>query len=569
MGAMSIAAAAHGLEPAIVPGEIVVRFAAGASAMEQDRALARIGSAPRGRFDRRAIGRGRSALTRARTSLPIDEAIRRISADRAVAWAEPNFRCVAAAMPDDPAYLDGRLWGTYSDDSPMPHGPSGTTAAMGMQAEEIWAAGYVGDRSVIVAVIDEGVAVDHPDLAANTWTNPFDPPNGLDDDGNGFVDDTKGWDFLAGDASVYDGGATGLLDRHGTHVAGTIGAVGGNGMGSVGACWNVTLLPLKILGPAGGTTLDAANALDYLVDLKRRHGLNVVAANCSWTAGAYSRGLHEAVIRAARDGILLTCAAGNDGVDIDAQPTWPAAFDTTVGTLLEPPAAYDAVISIAALERTGGLASYSNHGAISVDLGAPGSTIYSTLPPSTYGNMSGTSMAAPHVAGAVALWASSRPGSPAALIRDAILGQARATPSLSGVTATGGRLDVSGFAGPRRDGALTSIVAPPSIMLGMVSPVAVIVENEGDVTSIVRVSLEDEAPAGGTPGVVGSARTVNLAPGERRSVTLAWYTGSASPGVHQLRALASPLAGEVDFADNDIVVPVLVHELPALKGGPF
>ena len=148
-------------------------------------------------------------------------------------------------------------------------GSSSPANPYGSGAIGAWAQGVTGSRNVVVGVVDEGIQVDHPDLAANIWTNPWDPPNGIDDDGNGYVDDVHGWDFMHNDNSVYDGPAT---DYHGTHVAGTIGAVGGNGTGVVGVNWNVTLISAKFLEGTGDTA-DAIRALDYLTDLKVRHGL--------------------------------------------------------------------------------------------------------------------------------------------------------------------------------------------------------------------------------------------------------------------------------------------------------
>ena len=280
---------------------------------------------------------------------------------------------------------------------------------------------------------------DHPDLTGNIWTNPFDPVDGIDNDGNGYVDDVRGWDFAGNNNSTYDG----AQDDHGTHVAGTIGAVGGNKMGVAGVNWNVTLITAKFLGSGGGTTANAIKAVDYITDLKTRHGLNIVATNNSWGGGGYSSGLYDAIERANKADILFVAAAGNggsDGVgdDIDATPFYPASYGNAN------------VISVAAITSSGAKAGFSNYGADSVDLGAPGSGIWSTLPgkkrnPSAYGSYSGTSMATPHVTGAAALYAATHPTATAAQIKSAILGSAFATPSLSGKCVSGGRLNVGGF----------------------------------------------------------------------------------------------------------------------------
>jgi subtilisin family serine protease len=259
----------------------------------------------------------------------------------------------------------------------------------------------------------------------------------VDDDNNGYVDDVYGWDFDGNNNTVFDG----TQDDHGTHVAGTIGAVGGNGIGVAGVNWNVKLLDAKFLGRRGGTTSNAIKAVDYFTALKRR-GLPLVATNNSWGGGGYSKALYDAIQRACDADLLFVAAAGNGGADgvgdnIDATPSYPASYSNPC------------IIAVAAITSTGGRASYSNYGATSVDIGAPGSSIYSTLPgpsgASTYGSYSGTSMATPHVTGAAALYASLHPGATAQQIKSAILNSAVPTSSLSGRCVTGGRLNVSGF----------------------------------------------------------------------------------------------------------------------------
>lgn len=330
-----------------------------------------------------------------------------------------------------------RLWGMYSDDQSSSIGPSGTTNIYGSQAEEAWDAGYVGSDLVYVGIIDEGFEYAHPDLIDNAWTNPFDPVDGVDNDGNGYVDDVHGWDFFSNDNSVYDG--TG--DDHGTHVAGTIGASGGNSLGVAGVNWNVTMISTKFLGPNGGSTSGAAMALDYLTDMKVRHGINIVASNNSWGGGGYSQVLLDAITRAANQGILFVAAAGNSNVNNDTTASYPSNYSTTAG------AGYEAVIAVAAIDSAGNKASFSSYGVTTVDIGAPGVSINSTLPSATYGSYSGTSMATPHVTGAVALYAAANSSQTASQIRGALLNSAAPTASMSGKTVTGGRLDISAMIG--------------------------------------------------------------------------------------------------------------------------
>jgi subtilisin family serine protease len=298
---------------------------------------------------------------------------------------------------------------------------------------------------VYVGIVDEGVMRTHPDLAANMWTNPWEiPGNGRDDDGNGFVDDVTGWDFDGNNNSTFDGNG----DDHGTHVAGTIGAAGNNGVGVAGVNWHVTMIPAKFLGRRGGTTANAVKALDYLTNFKKK-GINIVATNNSWGGGGFSQALLDAISRGGDAGILFVAAAGNGGSDgvgdnNDSVANYPSNYQCTSSGKT-----WDCVIAVAAITSTGARASFSNFGALSVDIGAPGSAIYSTLPgknnTATYGSYSGTSMATPHVTGAAALYAASHPAPTAQQIKSAILSSAVPTASLAGKTLTGGRLNVSGF----------------------------------------------------------------------------------------------------------------------------
>jgi len=425
-------------------GEILVQFAANASAaaraqargLVQGRALEAIQTKAMGQnavgvLERVAIGRG----------FGVEQAIQRLRNRPGVVFAEPNWKLSTAAVSNDPYYTtSSRLWGMYGDDAGTASGPSGTTNQFGSQAEKAWDAGFTGSKSVFVGIVDEGVDINHPDLKDNIWVNPFETAgDGIDNDGNGYVDDINGWDFYSNDNTVYDGAG----DDHRTHVAGTVGGVGGNGVGVAGVSWGVTMISTKFLGVDGGFTSGAIKAIDYLTDLKTRHGINVVASSNSWGGGGYSSALHSAIIRGAKAGILFVGAAGNNSSNNDAVANYPSNYSTLQGTSTATAASYEAVIAVAALTSTGGLASFSNYGSNSVDLAAPGANINSTLPGGGYGAYSGTSMATPHVSGAVAVYAAAYPNASAAQVRQAILGSARPTASLAGLTATGGRLDVA------------------------------------------------------------------------------------------------------------------------------
>ncbi|HEY9859851.1 MAG TPA: S8 family peptidase [Candidatus Obscuribacterales bacterium] len=420
-----------------VPAELLVQFKEGVAPQEQGRAYGRIKAQAIETIvsGNKQTGTGRGDLVRVRypqTELPSQaEAMRRIQEDPAVDFAEPNWIYTHQATSNDPYYTTGSLWGMYGD-------TSSPANQYGSQAGEGWAANKIGSSTVYVGVIDEGIQIDHPDLQANVWVNPYDAVDGRDNDGNGYVDDNNGWDFDGNNNTVYDGGKRGTLDDHGTHVAGTIGAVGGNGIGVVGVNWQVKLISAKFLGRNGGTAASAIKAVDYITDLKRRHNLNIVATNNSWGGGGFSQALQDAIERANAANILFIAAAGNGGTDgvgdnNDSAANYPSNYPNAN------------VISVAAITNTGNLSSFSNYGSTTVDLGAPGSGIWSTTAYNTYSSYNGTSMATPHVTGAAALYAAKNSGATAATIKAAILNSVVLTPSLNGKTATGGRLNVSGF----------------------------------------------------------------------------------------------------------------------------
>jgi subtilase family serine protease len=428
--------------PAFVQDEILIQFTSAAS--EDDKRAARGFAGAQQRRSLREGDGGDLEVAALPPGLPVEVAVDLLSRHPAVSFAEPNWTYTRQQESSTFLYRWGFLWGMYGD-ATTPSNPYGS------QAGEAWAAGQAGSRSVVVAVIDQGIDPSHPELAPNMWVNPGEiTGNGVDDDGNGYVDDIHGWDFFNDDNSIYDGFD---FDFHGTHVAGTIGASGVYGL-LVGVNWTVSLVSAKFIGAEEGTTAGAVRALDYLIDLKIRHGLDLVATNNSYGGGDYSQSFHDAIIRAAKAGILFVAAAGNGnpagiGQDNDATPHYPSNYSTLAGTSTESAATYDSVIAVAAIDSTGGKASFSNYGATSVDLGAPGVGIYSTMPDKTLGGLSGTSMAAPHVTGAVALYASMYPDTPADVIRAAILDSADHTPtaSLSGGTSvsTGGRLNIGWF----------------------------------------------------------------------------------------------------------------------------
>jgi subtilisin family serine protease len=366
----------------------------------------------------------------------IDTAAQELTRQRAVRYVEPNYIVRATRVPND--HMFGDQWALRNV------GQYGGKVGADVHATDAW--DLTTGANVTVAVIDTGVDYTHPDLAPNIWTNPADPPNGVDDDHNGFVDDTHGVNFVSENSNPMDDSG------HGTHVAGIIGAKGNNTTGIAGVNWDTQLMPLKFLDKNGqGNTADAANAIDYAVG----HGARVI--NASWGGPAFSQALYQAIRRASDRGALFVAAAGNNGQNADVKPDYPAAFDLPN------------VISVAATDSSDGLADFSNYGATSVDLAAPGDDIQSTVPKATdasgYASFSGTSMATPFVTGAAALYLSRYPQASADQARAAILQNVDKLPTLAGKVATGGRLDIAralGYTAPPPPARPTVDHTPPS-----------------------------------------------------------------------------------------------------------
>ena len=351
--------------------------------------------------------------------LPVNEAVETYEADPNVEFAEPDFvlRPAQTTSANDSYYP--RLYGLNNT------GQNGGIQDADMDAPEAWNTTR-GNTDTVVAVIDEGVDINHPDLKNNIWTNPGETAGDrIDNDRNGYVDDVNGWDFYNNDASVYDP-VSGRGDEHGTHVAGTIAAEGNNSVGVVGVNWQARIMPLKFLGPTGGYTSDAVEALNYAVNK------GVKISNNSWGGGGRSQALQDAISRADAAGHLFVAAAGNEGVNNDSTPHYPSNYTNPN------------VISVAATNNQDALADFSNYGATSVDLSAPGVNIYSTLPGNTYGAYSGTSMATPHVAGVAALLRSRNPSADDAQLKDYILKSVDQKNNLQGRMVTGGRANAFG-----------------------------------------------------------------------------------------------------------------------------
>ena len=389
----------------------------------------------------------------------LEETLARLSAREDVALVQPNYTYESTALStSDP--LAGEQWALDNDgsfqleeqenrypvfDDPfeMPSAPwqwiapwwmwsAGGATAGSIQVQavsgidiglaEAWSLYHGGSRDVVVALVDTGIDYTHEDLADRIWTNTDEVPgNGIDDDGNGYVDDVYGWNFYSGTNDVY----VGTEDAHGTHGAGTIAANADNGTGIAGIVQSdrVKVMAVKALGGSdgNGTTASIIQAIQYA----EANGAQI--CNLSLGSSQNDPALYRAM---ASSDMLFVVAAGNDGTDLETAPSYPASYDL------------DNLIAVANIRYDGELDPTSSYGAASVDLAAPGSYILSTTPGNTYSYMTGTSMAAPMVSAAAAMVYSAFPKATLADVKDILLASVHKLDSLTGRTATGGMLDL-------------------------------------------------------------------------------------------------------------------------------
>lgn len=400
LGASAAVASTGGEAPAPAPQprELLVRFDPGQAAQP---AVESVGGTVVERLGLRGLVR-----IRLDGRLTVAEAEAALEQRAGVRYAEPNHRYELLAAPNDTYF--GDEWGLHQPND------------FDIDAPEAWNV-TTGSNAVTVAVVDSGVEYTHPDLVDNVWANPLEVANGSDDDGNGLVDDLRGWDFYSNDNVPLD------LEGHGTHVAGTIGATGNNGIGVTGVNWRVKLIPLRV----GNATLSDSAIVEAFVYACAK-GAKIVNGSFG---GPYSQAIHDAI--AACPSALFVFAAGNDGDDNDRFVVHSHPCEDGSPN----------VLCVAASNASDGLADFSNYGLTTVDLAAPGEDIASTFPttiaPYDYAYASGTSMAAPHVAGAAALVLANRPTLTPQELKNALLLSVDAKPAFAGRVVTGGRLNVA------------------------------------------------------------------------------------------------------------------------------
>ncbi len=513
------ARAALDANPALerAPRSVIVRF--------------REGVVPTARVAAREIAAGRvvrtlgaPGLEQLRVDLPVDRAVALLNALPWVEYAEPDY-VVRHTNANDSFY--GLQYGLHNTGQDI-RGIFGTPDA-DIDAPEAWNI-LTGDANFIIAVIDSGVQWNHPDLDANIWSNTDEiPGNGIDDDGNGYIDDVRGWDFYDNDNDPMD------LEGHGTHVAGTIAAEGNNNQGVVGVLWDAQIMPIRFLGPNGGFTSDAVLSVNYAV----ANGATI--SNNSWGGGGFSTTLFNAIANARANDHLFVAAAGNSNVNTDASPHYPSSYNL------------DNIISVAATTNRDARASFSNYGATSVDIGAPGQDIASTYINNGYVWNSGTSMASPHVAGVAAAVRIQNPSWTYAQVRDRLYATARPVASLAGITVTGGVVNMfnaldGGGGGPVNSPPTVSIAAPSS---GSVS-------TQGDSVSFSASASDAEDGSLSASIVWTSSRDGVIGSGASFS------TSSLSVGTHSVTASVSD-SGGLNASD---AVTITVESAPTASPPP-
>ncbi len=397
-----------------VPGQVLVKFRPGYTASVVSSALSEVGAMTIQTFPRINVWHLKIS-----SQVSVSEAVKKLNALTTIEYAEPNYLYHTWLTPNDQNF--SLQWGIHNS------GQSGGVADADIDAPEAWDI-ETGSSAVLIGLIDTGINYRHEDLINNIWTNPgedawadpYNPAtgNGLDDDGNGKIDDWKGWNFILNTNNAMDD------EGHGTHCAGIVGAEGDNDVGIAGVNWHVNILPMKFLNAEGeGNSIDAVAAIFYAIDM----GVDILSN--SWGGSEESLTMRDAIAAANEAGILFVAAAGNDGINTDDYPNYPSCYDL------------ENIISVAASdnqdkrsiwESDGGgnggsecgscgfimyrrpipvkwendprtyASSGSNYGLVSVDLAAPGTDVYSTYQ-LTYRALSGTSMATPFVAGVAAL----------------------------------------------------------------------------------------------------------------------------------------------------------------------
>jgi subtilisin family serine protease len=485
-------------------------------------------------------------------SRPVAQLVRELSADPDVEYAEPNYivetqSTTASPTPNDPMF--SLLWGLRNT------GQNGGLPLADIEAVPAWSV-TTGTRSVVVGVVDTGIDYTHPDLSPNVWSAPsaftvqFGPNDKIT-----CAAGTHGYDAIANTCNPMD------QNGHGTHVSGTIGATGNNGAGVTGVNWAVSMMGLRFMDASGkGTVANAIRAIQFAIQVKAAlpNSAGIRVLSNSWGGSGNSQALLDAINQANAAGILFVAAAGNDGANMDSMPSYPGAYRAAN------------VVSVAATDNADALASFSNYGSMTVDLGAPGVNIASTYPNSSYASMSGTSMATPHVAGAAALVLAACATLDTATLRATLMRNVDAVGGLATKTVSGGRLNIFKAVSACATGSATSptktsppvapgftLSAPAELSLtigGAAATASITPSGIGGFKSNIALSIA------GLPGGLSAAITPpSVSPG--------------NPAILKVAALASAVAGKYSFTvkgisgqlSYSVLVSVTVSAPPGFK----
>lgn len=423
---MLASASAFAAKPEAVPGEYVVKLKDNYAIQSNSIMSQQLGSYIKNTIPEMNI----IVIKRASFELS-DSVVKTLAQNPMVDIVEPNYIYRINKTPNDPMF--GNLWGLNNvgqKDSDKKEGVPGVDIGA-VQAWDI----TTGSKDVVVAVIDTGIDYNHPDLKDNLWTNAaeLNGKAGVDDDNNGIVDDIYGASFVKADKPT----GNPLDDHgHGSHCSGTIGAKGDDGKGIVGVAWNVRIMGVKFLAADGSGSLEGAlMGIDYATKMGAK-----ILSN-SWGGGGYAETLKQAIQRSNDAGVLFVAAAGNESNNNDSNPTYPATYDVPN------------ILTVAAVDNRGQLASFSNYGKSTVHVAAPGVNIYSSIKGGKYDSWSGTSMATPHVSGMAALLASNEPNLTGIEMKQRIISTVKPMSTLRGKVRSGGMANAYSM--------LTNTVAPP------------------------------------------------------------------------------------------------------------
>src|SRR5262245_43345184 len=508
----------------VAPGEVLVAFT---KAPDQARVRADVDADAMTPVGRGAIWRVHSGRR------DVDTLIASFTARKDVAFVEPNYILYAAADPNDPRFPE--LWGLKNIGQVIA-GQAGTPGA-DISVSHAWDV-TKGTRNVVVGVVDTGIDYSHPDLAANVWSAPASFTVTVSGRTITCAAGTHGFNAITKTCDPFDD------NSHGTHVSGTIGAVGNNGLGVVGINRLASVMGLKFLSSIGsGTTADAISAIEFAVQTKMLFGAgaNVRVLSNSWGGASFSQALLNEINRANQNDMLVIAAAGNNSSNNDATPFYPASYEAPN------------IVAVAATDNQDALASFSNYGAVTVHLGAPGVKILSTIPGADYTYFSGTSMATPHVSGAAALVLSRCMNTSTAALKALLVAAVDPIPSLSGKTITGGRLN----AGRAVDACGRPGNAAPSVTLTAPAGEAVY-----DMPGPIPVAATAADADGSISSVAFYAGTTFIALDTTPPFQASW--SNPVVGHHTLTAVATDNDGATTTSSS-----VIAHVLPGPTSRPF